>query len=78
MLKYILLPLCIQLPKTILYSIKPFVFPKNKIPNITDPNTYEDSTGINTTIIDLFLEEMIIDISKNETKWEEIILLDYN
>ena len=76
MLKYILLPLCIQLPKTLFYSVKPFVFPKNKIPDITNPNTYENSTGMNITRMKIFLEEMIIDISKNSTQWEEIVSFD--
>lgn len=53
--------------------IKPFVFPNENRPNISDSETYENFTDMNETEYFLMIEDMVIYTLKNESKCESTI-----
>jgi len=58
---------------TRIFSLKPFVFPNENRPNISDSETYENFTDMNETEYFLMIEDMVIYTLKNESKCESTI-----
>jgi len=72
MLNFIwLFPIYIRTNTQLYYKYKPFTFPDNCYPNISDPSTYE--TIDNITQLQELIEYAINSTIFNDLHWEEVI-----
>lgn len=50
-------------------NYEPFQFPDGLRPNISDPNTYENTTGVNIDEIMQMAEKLLDEINKDKTQF---------